>query len=312
MLYQFRYKNKKRYNYEKKKNVIYTWERSNKKEDNYIQNSNKFSWKNIIGYSSIYKSLKLYNNYLVYNNLKEINYMDWTYKMQGIWKKRPFTIHLIDRNHFFQKIQNCLDTGDNLQFIKNCIYDLYDKSSKFFKVLDVLNFYWLYAYKNKKYKILQKEKFMHMGIKSFFLGFLKKGLKRQCEIRFFNLLILLKKKLNKAGLHLMSFFIKKLWPLVGFRRQKLNKRTGKKKIESYFYKLNRHNLRWKSLLFRRFCLNSPFYIRKGQFVSVLEIYNGLLQAIYSKGPIVKCLNVYYRLIKKRTPHDKNKKKKKNR
>jgi hypothetical protein len=49
-----------------------------------------------------------------------------------------------------------------------------------------------------------------MGVKSFFLGFLKKGLKRQCEIRFFNLLILLKKKLNKAGLHLMSFFIKKL------------------------------------------------------------------------------------------------------
>jgi hypothetical protein len=43
MLYQFRYKNKKRYNYEKKKNVIYTWERSNKKEDNYIQNSNNFS-----------------------------------------------------------------------------------------------------------------------------------------------------------------------------------------------------------------------------------------------------------------------------
>jgi len=56
-------------------------------------------------------------------------------------------------------------------------------------------------------------------------------------------------------------------------------------------------------------MNSPFYQKKSKIISVMDLYKALLQSLYARGPIVKCLNMYYRLIKKATPHDKGKKKK---
>jgi len=108
----------------------------------------------------------------------------------------------------------------------------------------------------------------------------------------------------------MHYLVRKLLPKVGFRRVRTGRNVGKRKQIIFMYKLYNHNLRWKSLLFSRICLNSPFYQRKAKIVSVNEVYKALLQSFKAKGPIVKCLYVYYRLIHKKTPYDKGKKKKK--
>lgn len=61
---------------------------------------------------------------------------------------------------------------------------------------------------------------------------------------------------------------------------------------------------------KRLLFNSPFYTKKTKKVSVLDIFKGLILSLESKGPIVKGLLSYYKLIGKRTPNVKRKKKKK--
>ena len=84
----------------------------------------------------------------------------------------------------------------------------------------------------------------------------------------------------------------------------------KNKEIRYFYKLYHHNWRWQSLILKRLIFNSPFYLKKTKKVSVEDIFRGLMQSLSNKGPIVKGLISYYKLIGKRTPYAKRKKKKK--
>ena len=87
------------------------------------------------------------------------------------------------------------------------------------------------------------ESFNLLALKSFYKGFLKKSNKYKCEIKFIELLSMLKLKLKKASLHIMYFFIMHLKPLVGFRRQRLGSRNMKRKEIRYFFKLFGHNIR---------------------------------------------------------------------
>lgn len=93
------------------------------------------------------------------------------------------------------------------------------------------------------YKHDSNEKFTILSIKSLYTGFLRKGLKFQCENRFTSLLILLKKKIKKSGLNVLYQFINNLKPLIGFRRKRLGRRNAKKKDVRFAFKLYNHNLR---------------------------------------------------------------------
>ena len=144
----------------------------------------------------------------------------------------------------------------------------------------------------------------------FYKGFLKKGNKQICEKRFIQLLSMLKLKLKKASLNIMYYFFKSLKPLVGFRRQRLGKRKNKRNKSRFSYKLYYHSLRWKSSLLKRICFNSPYYLKQTKYVSVEDLYKSLLLSLKSRGPIAKCLGMYYTLIGRSTPYAQRKKKKK--
>jgi hypothetical protein len=83
-----------------------------------------------------------------------------------------------------------------------------------------------------------------IALKYFYKGFIKRGLKRQCEKKFLEVLFLLKKNLrryNKSGFQLITFFFNFLKPLIGFRRKRLGRNSLKKKDIRFFYKLYHHN-----------------------------------------------------------------------
>jgi hypothetical protein len=150
-------------------------------------------------------------------------------------------VKLTDRKDFIENILVSINTNDSLDYIKNSLYYLYEKNTGLNQVLDVLNFSWLYEYKESIYKYDSDEQYARLSIKNFYKGFLRKGLKYQCEKRFSSLLILLKKKLNKSGLNIMFNFITNLKPFIGFRRRRLGRRDAKKKDVRFAFKLYRHN-----------------------------------------------------------------------
>ena len=178
--------------------------------------------------------------------------------------------------------------------------------------MNILNFGWLLN-KPKNYMDLERlERFSLIAFKSFFNGFIFKGYKRQCEIKITELLIRLKvylKRKNLSGFQLLFYFIQKFKPLVGFRRKRISRNNAKGKDLRFLYKLYYHNWRWKGLIIKRLIFNSPFYIKKTRKVTVNDLYKGLIYSLESKGPIMKALISYYKLINKRTPFAKRKKKK---
>ncbi len=199
--------------------------------------------------------------------------------------------------------------NDTISTIKNSLYHLYDTHYSPNQILEILSFSWLFDYTESLHKYDADERALASSIKQLYKGFLQKGLKFKCEKRLLALLASLKLNLNKGGLDILYFFSIKLRPWVGFRRQRLGRRRAKKQDVRYIYKVFGHNLRWRTLLFRRLCLNSPFYKKKAKRPSVAEVTKALMQSIFNKGPIIKGLIAYYKLIKKRTPYAERKKKK---
>lgn len=316
MLNKYRYKNKMRYNLRKKNNKLFLWEKE-KKEIFKTQNKNLNKWKGNMFWKHndinniLYKSACKYYNDLTNNFWKEKkSYNDWAYHPGYVYRKRPFFTRITNRKNFIDNILTCIKNKDSLFYIRNSLYYLLDEKVGLNKIFDVLNFSWLYISKNELVDYDSIESFNSLALKFFYKGFLKKGNKRKCEIKFIELLSMLKLKLKKASLHIMHFFISHLKPLVGFRRRRLGRRNQKKKDIRFFFKLYGHNWRWQSLLFKRMCFNSPYYQKRTQNVTVNELYKGLLLSINSRGPIAKCLGMYYTLIGRRTPYAQRKKKKK--
>lgn len=318
MLNQYRYKNKIRYNVRKKKNLLFVWEKKDKKIiKTQYKKTNKWVgnifWKYQNINNILYKSACNYYKGLTNNYWKDKkSYNNWNYHPGSIYRKRPFFLKVVNRQVFIDNILNCITNKDSLFYIRNSLFYLLDEKVGLNKIFDVLNFSWLFISKDKENNYDQIESANLLALKFFYKGFLKKSNKRKCEIKFSELLSLLKLKLKKSSLHIMYFFITQLKPLIGFRRQRLGRRNQKKKEIRFFFKLYGHNLRWQSLLFKRICFNSPYYQKRTQHVSVLDLYKSLLLSISARGPIVKCLGMYYRLIGRRTPYAKRQKKKKKR
>lgn len=318
MLNKYRYKNKIRYNLRKKNNILLSWEKSSKdlfktqykKKNNWQGN---IFWKYQDINNIIYKSACKYYKDLTNNFWKEKkSYNDWAYHPGYIYRKRPFITRITNRKNFIDNILNCIQNKDSLYYIRNSLYYLLDEKIGLNKIFDVLNFSWLYIAKDQTKNYESIESFNSLALKFFYKGFLKKSNKRKCEIKFIELLSMLKLKLKKASLHIMHFFITHLKPLVGFRRRRLGRNNLKKKEIRYFFKLYGHNLRWQSLLLKRICFNSPYYQKRTQQISVSDLYKSLLLSISSRGPIAKCLGMYYTLIGRRTPYAQRQKKKKKR
>lgn len=314
MLNKYKYKNKIRYHFREKKEIILLWEnndKNNKKEKvirekwskNIFYNNNKIN-------NVLLKSAKKRFNYLKEEKLKERKEKNWMYNTTHVWRKKPFISYDKNRKEFWNNIINCIKKEDSLYFIKNNLYNMLDNNTSIYKNLNVLNFTWLFETKNKKKDNENIENFMAVALKFIYKGFLLNGLKLQCEKKLIELLILLKKNIKKGGLQIMLYFIQKLKPVLGFKRKRIGRVSKKKKETRYFYKLYHHNWRWQSLILKRLLFNSPFYSKRTKVASVTEIYKGLMQALESKGPIVKGLISYYKLIGKRTPNATRKKKKK--
>lgn len=318
MLNKYRYKNKIRYNLRKKNNILLSWEKE--KKIVFTQyNKKKNTWQGNIFWkyqdidNIIYKSACNYYKELTANFWKESKSQnDWAYHPAYKYRKRPFFTRITNRKNFINNILSCIKNKDSLHYIRNSLYYLLDEKIGLNKIFDVLNFSWLYISKDDNIQYEAIESFNLMGLKAFYKGFLKKSNKERCETKFIELLSMLKLKLKKASLHIMYFFITHLKPLVGFRRKRLGFRNLKKKEIRYHFKLFGHNLRWKSQLFKRMCFNSPYYQKRTQYVSVVDLYKSLLLSLSSRGPISKCLGMYYTLIGRRTPYAKRQKKKKKR
>ena len=312
MLYKYKYKNKIRYHFREKKEIVLLWENNNKKESNVIRkkwSKNIFYNKNKIN-NILWKSANKRFNFLKDEKIKKRKEKNWMYNTMHIWKKKPYISYDKNREEFWNNILKSIQKKDSLYFIKNNLYSLLDNNTNIYKNLNVLNFTWLFEIKKKKNNNDKLENFMSIALKFIYKGFLIKGFKQKCERRFIDLLILLKKNLKKAGMQLMLYFIQKLKPLLGFRRKRMGRARQKNKEIRYFYKLYHHNWRWQSLILKRLIFNSPFYLKKTKKVSVEDIFRGLMQSLSNKGPIVKGLISYYKLIGKRTPYAKRKKKKK--
>lgn len=316
MLNKYKYKNKVRYHFREKKNIILSWEledKKNKINENYSKWRNNIILKDKKINSMIYTSTCKRYDKIYIKKQESIKDKNWAYLPVRVLKKKPFFSFFFNRKSFFNNIIDCLNKKDSLVFIRNSLYYFYENNQGLHKIMDVLNFTWLYENKNN---YQNKESFDTMtliALKFFYKGFIKKGLKRQCEKKFLEVLVLLKmylKRLNKSGLQLITFFFHFLKPLVGFRRKRLGRNSIKKKDIRFFYKLYHHNWRWQSLLFKRLCLNSPFYTKRSTIAKPKDIAKGLVNALSSKGPIFKGLISYYSLIGKRTPYVKRKKKKK--
>jgi hypothetical protein len=321
MLNKFRYNNKIRYNLRKQSNVLLLWEKEKNnifKTQFLMKKLKKKNWQGNIFWKHndinniMYKSATKYYREVTNNFWKEKrSYNDWAYHPAYVYRKRPFLTRITNRKNFIDNILLCIKKKDSLYFIRNSLYYLFDENLRINKIYDVLNFAWLYIYKDSNKNIDSLEQLNLLALNSFYRGFLKKGNKRKCEIKFIELLSLLKLKLKKASLHIMYFFIRHLKPLIGFRRQRIGRyKTQKRKDFRYSFKIYGHNLRWQSLLFKRICFNSPYYQKKTQNVSVNDLYKSLILSINSKGPIAKCLGMYYTLIGRSTPYVERKKKKK--
>lgn len=320
MLNKYRYKNKMRYNLRKKNNILLSWEKGKnqslllktqyKKQNKWRGNMFwKFQNINNIMYKAACKNYQeLTNNFWK----EKRSYNDWAYHPGYIYRKRPFLTRITNRKNFIDNILLCIQNKDSLYYLRNSLYYLLDEKIGLNKIFDVLNFSWLYISKDEKKNYEVIESFNSLALKFFYKGFIKNSKKFKCETKFIELLSMLKLKLQKASLHIMYFFITNLKPLVGFRRQRLGRLNQKKKDIRYFFKLYSHNWRWQSLLIKRICFNSPYYQKRTQYVSVLDLYKSLLLSIRSKGPIAKCLGMYYTLIGRRTPYAKRQKKKKKR
>jgi len=197
MLNKYRYKNKKRYNFKEKKEIMLL------SSNNYIINEKYKNWRGNLLWKNkdlnniVYRSIFNYYKQLKYKKIIKDENRDWAWQTGGVWKKRPFNVFISDRKDFFDKVILCIQNKDNLCYIRNSLFYLYESNVGFHRVLDVLNFYWLYDYKDTINKYDTIEKITNMSIKSFFLGFLKNGFKRQCEKRFILLLLQLKKKNKK-------------------------------------------------------------------------------------------------------------------
>ena len=316
MLNKYRYKNKVRYHLRKKNNILLSWEKG-KKQIIKTQYKKKYSWKGNMFWkyqdinNIIYKSACKYYKDLTNNFWKEKrSYNDWAYHPGYIYRKRPFLTRITNRKNFIDNILLCIHDKDSLYYIRNSLYYLLDEKIGLNKIFDVLNFSWLYISKDEKIDYESIESFNSLALKFFYKGFLKKSNKRRCEVNFIQLLSMLKLKLKKASLHIMHFFITHLKPLVGFRRRRLGRQKQKKKDIRYLFKLYGHNWRWQSLLFKRMCFNSPYYQKRTQNVALIDLYKSLILSISSRGPIAKCLGMYYMLIGRRTPYAERQKKKK--
>lgn len=316
MLNKYRYKNKIRYNFRKKNELLLSWEKGKNKVFK-TQPKKRLNWKGNIFWKNqdinniIYKSACKHYQELTNNFWKEKKSdTNWSYHPGYVYRKRPFFTRINNRKHFIDNILSCIQNKDSLYYIRNSLYYLLDDKISLNKIFDILNFSWLYISKDEKFNYDSIESFNLLALKFFYKGFLKKGNKRKCEIKFIELLSMLKLKLKKSSLHIMHFFINHLKPLVGFRRRRLGRRKQKKKEIRFFFKLYGHNWRWQGLLFKRMCFNSPYYQKRTKNVSVIDLYKSLLLSISSRGPIAKCLGMYYTLIGRRTPYAQRKKKKK--
>jgi len=205
-----------------KKNFIFT---QYKKNNNWYGN---LFWKYQDVNNIIYKSACKYYNQLINTFVDEKKYNDWNYQPVYIYRKRPFLVRITNRKHFIDNILICIKNKDSLYYIRNSLYYLIDNKLGLNKIFDVLNFAWLYISKDKNKNFNFLESVNLLTLKFFYKGFLKKSNKRKCEIKFIELLSLLKLKFNKASLHIMYFFITHLKPLVGFRRQRLGRNNKKK------------------------------------------------------------------------------------
>lgn len=309
------YKNKIRYHFREKKNTILSWENLDNNKSLSLLKRDK--WRNSLVLKKktfdrfLYKTALLRFNKLSKNiKNKEKN---WVYKTNLIVKKKPFISNTKDRKAFWDNIITCLNTNDSLYYIKNNLFYLLENNTNFFKHLNVLNFNWLIKTKQSLLKNKNLESNFTFGLKSIFNGFIQRGLKRQCEKKFTELLFLLKNSLrniDKSILHIFLYIIEKIKPFLGFRRKRLGRMNQKKKDVRYFYRIYHHNLRWQNLILKRLIFNSPFYIKRTKIVSIQDIYKGLMASFEGKGPIIKGLLGYYKLIGLRTPYAKRKKKKK--
>ena len=319
MLNKYKYKNKIRYHFREKKNIMLSWE----KNDNNLKffKKDELKWK----YNLIIKKKKL-NSFLYKSSCKRLNllnqkrkeineYKNWIYNSNIFLKKKPFIGVNLNRELFWEKIIEVVNKKDSLFFIKNNLYYILDNNMTLYKNLNVLNFSWLLETK----KVFNNQDTLVnsfvLSLKFFFNGFINHGFKFICEKRVLELLVLLKiylKKVKKSSLQLLLFFFERLKPLVGFRRRRLGRARQKKKDVRYFFRLYHHNDRWRSLLLKRLIFNSPFYlnIKRTKIVNVSDIFKGLISSLENKGPITKGLVSYYKLIGKRTSRVKRKKKKK--
>jgi len=309
------YKNKTRYHFREKKNIILSWE--NLDNNKSISLVKRDKWR-----SSLVLKKKTFDRFLYktallrFNNLKKrVNAKEknWVYKTNLIVKKKPFISNTADRKVFWDHVITCLNNNDSLYYIKNNLFYLLENNTNFFKHLNVLNFNWLIKTKQNLKLNKNLELNFTLGLKSIFNGFIQSGLKRQCENKFSELLFLLKNSLrsiDKSILHIFLYIVEKIKPFLGFRRKRLGRISQKKKDVRYFYRVYHHNLRWQNLILKRLIFNSPFYVKRTKIVTVNDIYKGLMSSLEGKGPITKGLLGYYKLIGLRTPYAKRKKKKK--
>jgi hypothetical protein len=195
--------------------------------------------KDLIYVSACYRSRKLHKNQILRLQDKKFNYIP-----SPILRKKQFYTYFNDRSGFFNNIINILNNKDSIAFIRNSLYYFYDKHVGLHQTMDVLNFTWLYDKKSMSKKKESGEISSVIALKYLYKGFLKRGLKRQCENKFLEVLHLLKlnlKRYNKSGFQLITFFFHFLKPLIGFRRKRLGRNSLKKKDIRFFYKLYHHN-----------------------------------------------------------------------
>ena len=317
MLNKYKYKDKLRYHFRDTKKVILSWYPDDKKSE---KNKEYRRWINNIIIKKknidnvIYKSACTRYNILKEKTKLKKKKKDWNYNVKPIYRKQPFLTSVEKRDIIIKNIIESIEKKDSLYYIKNSLYHLLEKNTDIKKNLNILNFNWFLKKENKLVlSIEENEVFFKLGLKRWYYGFLIKGFKQKSENNFLYLLKMLKiylKKKRLSGLQIVFYFLNKIKPLVGFRRRRLGRNNAKGKDIRYIYQVYNHTIRWQTLIIKNLLFNSPFYKKKARRVKVRDMFNGLINVLDNKGPIVKGLISYYKLIGQRTPFAIRKKKKK--
>ena len=129
MLNKFKYKNKIRYHFREKKELILLWENNNK------INTLRKNWSKNIFYNKkkinniLLKSANKRFNFLKKEKLKKRKEKNWMYNTTYVWKKKPFISYDKNRKEFWNNIIINIKKKDSLYFIKNNLYSILDRNT---------------------------------------------------------------------------------------------------------------------------------------------------------------------------------------